>query len=87
MSTEDGLGGVALFVAFLASEKALRTVATLRALVGKKDKALEGPYRQADGWCCVEDSGNPDSRFADIAEQLKAALALTEDDMRKRLEE
>ena len=41
MSTEDGLGGVALFAAFLASEKALRTVAALRALVEEKDKALQ----------------------------------------------
>jgi hypothetical protein len=35
---------------------------------------LEPIYRQADGWCCADDSGDPSMRFADIATQLRALI-------------
>jgi len=66
--------------ALLASEEALRTVATLRALVEEKDKALLDLQQQL---------------YNDLGKQGRAicrarvtdALALTEADMLKRLEE
>ena len=59
----------------LSTTGALRTVAALRALVEEKDKAL----RALNGYC---------QRFGfsnDYTNAAKAALALTESSMRKRL--
>jgi hypothetical protein len=39
-------------------------------------EALEDIHRQADGWCCLDDSGNPTLRFEDIALEASAAIEL-----------
>ena len=68
---------------------ALATVATLRALVEEKDKALE--YLLVDVGPCIDEPGASCSQhpWAGVARcstrDAAAALALTEADMRERL--
>jgi len=53
-----------------------RTVAALRALVEEKDKSLDALHREAHGDC-----------HGQVPCPVRAALALTEDEMKERLEE
>jgi len=65
---------------------AFHTIAALRALVEEKDRALV--KFAADG-CCFEyaEFGTCRCAFRQDVEEVNAALALTEAEMRKRLEE
>jgi len=71
---------------------ALRTVAVLRELVAEKDKVLETCKQLAIDRVRVADAAVKQDVFAadalmGIAKTAKDALALTEDDMLKRMEE
>src|SRR3990167_146932 len=67
-------------------ERLTRTIAVLRALVAEKDKALEMIHTRATPRS--QDFLHPTKAFADgIARLAHDACALSEEEMRKRLEE
>ncbi len=45
-----------------------------KCLIPELVREMESIRRQADDWCCANDSGNPASRFDDIAERLRALI-------------
>ena len=63
----------------------LRSLAALRALVAEKDKALKA----AEDWCkhhAADYNAMPMINFKPMPKMLRRALALTEEEMLKRLE-
>ena len=65
---------------------AFRTIAVLRALVEEKDKALE-QAKQACKSARENARWNITPMSSPLEDTIDTALSLTEDDMRKRLEE